>query len=151
MSHAFLGRLDVAVKHGGVAEDAQLVGGPVHVEPARLPHFALERFLVNAIVEDLGPAARQTAQPRCPQALENLADAQTRPADPREVDDLDGGKSLDVQARARLPDRPAHFLVVGERQPRMQPAHDVHFRGSVVRRLAGLSHNLIHRQFVPSP
>ena len=88
----------MAVEHRGIGVDPQAVRGAMHFEPAILAHFSLEDFIVNAIVENLRPAAGHASQAGFAQGDQHLADAQMR--DPGQVNDLDGGERLDVQLRA---------------------------------------------------
>ena len=69
-------RFDMAVEHRGVGIDPQLVGGAMHFEPAILADFSLEDFIVNAVVENLRPAAGQAAEARIAQGDQNFPDAQ---------------------------------------------------------------------------
>ena len=58
--------------------------------------------------------------------------------DAGEVNDLNGGKCLDVKRWAFAADAAQHLEVVVEFQPRMQTTNDVHFsRPSVGRCLCG--------------
>ncbi len=62
VADALGGGFDVAVEHGGVGIDAQLVGGAMDFEPAVVADFALEDFIVDAVVEDFRAAAGQAAE-----------------------------------------------------------------------------------------
>ena len=102
--------LDVAVEDGRVGVQAQFVRDAVNVEPDVGANLALEGLIVDAVVEDLGPAAGERTEPRGFEPLENPADSLATALGPfgglidlgdaGEVDNLDGGEGLDVQVAA---------------------------------------------------
>src|SRR5271166_6687348 len=57
------GALDVAVEHGGVGVQAQSVSGAVNVKPGLRRRLGAADLLTHFGMKDLGPAARETAQP----------------------------------------------------------------------------------------
>ena len=71
MLHAFLDRLDVAEHHRGRGSASRFVPDPMDIQPVFRHDLAAGDRIANAIDEDLGPAARQTAETR---RLESLKD-----------------------------------------------------------------------------
>lgn len=57
-----MGALDVPVEHRGVGVEAEFMGDAVDIEPDVGADLALVRLVVDAIVEDLGPAAGERAE-----------------------------------------------------------------------------------------
>ncbi len=112
MDEAVVAGLDVAVEDRGVGVEAEFVRHAVDIEPDVGADLALVGLVVDAVVEDFGPAAGERAKP-------GLLEPRQHPADPlapggaalvaggtgalvllgdaREVDDLDRSESLDVQ------------------------------------------------------
>ena len=131
MREAILAGLDVAVEHRRVAVEPELVRDAMHVEPLLGADLALERLVVDAVVEDLGPASGKRAETGVAEILEHAAQARLALAaalgDPLQVHDLDRGERLEVHLRRRDADRREHLGVEGEGQVGMQAAHDVQF------------------------
>src|SRR5260370_30861121 len=55
--------LDVAVQHGGIGTQAELMGFAVNANPSVGIRLVLANAVAHLGMEDLGPAARQAAQP----------------------------------------------------------------------------------------
>src|ERR1700690_364599 len=99
------------------------MGGAMDVEPGIGPDFSLEDFGVHAVVENLRAAAGQAAQAGVAQGQEGIFNVE--PRDAAEMNDLNGGESLDVQLRAGGADAAEHLKVIIEFQPRVQSADDM--------------------------
>ena len=134
------GLVDVAIEHGRVRMQPQPVGRAVDVEPLLGRGLGAADLLANLGMEDLGSAARQTAQPGVNQLPEDLLGGE--PGDLREELDLDRRVRLDVNLGGRLLDPPHHVHIVRERQLVMQSADDVQLRRPP---LAGLPGAIDHR------
>ena len=134
------GLVDMAVEHGRVRVQPQPVGRAVDVEPLLGRGLGAADLLANLGMEDLGSAARQTAQPGVDQLPEDLLGRQ--PGDLGEELDLDRRVRLDVNLGGRLLDPAHHVHVVRERQLVMQSADDVQLGRPP---LAGLPGPLDHR------
>ena len=140
MYESFAAVLDVAIQDRGVGVQPQLVRDAVHVQPDVRADLALEGLVVDAVVEDFGPAAGERAQPRLFEPLEDPADARGAVGrlvdlgDLGDVDDLHGGEGLDVQVRAEVfggaADGAHQVGVVLPGEVGMQAADDVHLRGA---------------------
>ena len=99
MIHAVGERFDVAIKHRAGAAPAHPVPGAVNVE------IFLGRFLsfgnggTHLLAKNLRPAAGQRVEAGLFQFNQCLLDGFLR--DPGEVQDFDGGETLEAQSRGR--------------------------------------------------
>ena len=132
---AVLGLLDVAVEHGGVGAQAELVGLAVDAEPGVGVGLVLADLVADLGVEDLRAAAGQAAQAG---VLELGQDVARRPAgQPCEPVPLDGRVRLQVQPRMGLVDDADDVQIPVVRQLVVQPADDVQLGGAAALGLGG--------------
>ncbi len=155
--------LDVAVQDCGVGVDPEFVGDAVHVEPDIRPDLAAIRLVMDAVVEDLGPAARERAQagalqfrehppdavePRLASRVAEVVGALVHLGDLGEVHDLHGRECLDVQIAPQTPrfraDRRDQVGVVTEREVGVQAADGVDLGGARFHGLADLVLHILH-------
>ena len=62
MIDSFGGSFDMAIEHGRVGIDAKVMSRAMHFKPAVGVDFALEDFIVYAVIKNLRAAARQAAE-----------------------------------------------------------------------------------------
>lgn len=153
VNEAVVTLFDVAVEKRGVGVEPEFVGDAVHVEPDIGPDFALVGLVVDAVVEDLGPAAGQGPESGGFEFGKNVADAGGTVGllvdlgDFREVDDFDGSKCFDVEVAAEgagfLADGADHVGVVGEWEVGVEPADAVHLGSAGLDGAAGLGADVV--------
>ena len=138
--------LDVAVEHGAVGVQAQLVRGARGLEPLVAVDLVIADDAAHALVEDLGAAAGQRIHAGVAQALQRFADGDLRAL--REVADLHHGERLQVHLREALLQAAQHLAVPVERQFGMQAADDVEFGDRLAPAFAGAVPDLFERHGV---
>lgn len=130
--------LHMAVEHGRVGVQSQLMGGSMDVEPLVAPDLPLPGGVVGAVVEDLRAAPRQRSESGLLEIAENreraFVSVLAALGDSLEVHDLDRREGLEMDPRHGGSKLREHRGVVLERQPRVQPSDDVQFGGTGVRR-----------------
>ena len=143
MGDPVLRRLHVAVEHGAVGRNAELVGDAMHPEPFLTGELPLRDGGPDRRAEDLRPAAGQTGEPRLPHRQQHLALGDL--LDPSQVGDLDRGQRLDVHLRVPLLQPADHIRVVAQPELGMQPTDDVELAGGHAARLLGLVEHFVQR------
>ena len=133
--------LDVAVEHGRVGAQAQLVGLAVDAEPVVGVGLVLADLVAHLGVEDLRPAAGQAAQAGLLELGEQVA---RRPAgQPREPVPLDRRVRLQVQPRIGLVDDADDVQIPLVGQLVVQAADDVQLGGAAAVGLGGALEDLL--------
>ena len=124
----------------------------MHIKPLVAANLALERLIMDAIIKDFCAAARQTAKPRRDQITQHskhaLVPIATALGDALQMHNLYRSERLDMNLRRFFADGAQHVGVVTERKPRMQSAHNVHFRGAALACLARFCADVIQVVFV---
>ena len=143
---ALLFGFDMAVKHGRVRAQAELVRGARDVQPLLAAHLVVADHFAHPRVENFGAAAGQRVHARFLQRQQGIADRKLR--DTREVAHLDHGERLQVHSRAPLL-QPAHQVEeILERQIGMQAADQMELRRSFADTLLGALEDLFERKRV---
>jgi hypothetical protein len=140
---AVLGGFDVAVQHGAVGGDSELVGHPVHPEPFFSSELPLRYGGPNGGAEHLRSPAGQTGKSCLPQGEQHLALREL--LDPGQVGNLHRGERLYVNLGMPLFEPPDHFGVVAQPQLGMQPTDDMKLAGRHSGGLLGFLKHLIQR------
>ena len=135
------GFFDVAVEHGGVGAQAQLVGLAVDANPGVGVGLVLADLVADLGMEDLRPAAGQAAEAG---VLELGEDVARRPAgQPAEPVPLDGRVRLEVQPRMRLVDDADDVEIPVVGQLVVQAADDVQLGRAAALGLGGALEDLL--------
>src|SRR5580700_6532053 len=127
MVDAMFERLDVTVEHRGVGLHPDAVRDPVDLEVFLGAGLVVRDARTHFGVENLRSAAGKAVEPRCPQTLEDL-DVRHPVVGGEEVD-LDRGEALHVNVGFDALEAREKFLVITERQPRMETVDDVDLGG----------------------
>ena len=93
--------LDVAVEHGAVGADAELVRGAVHADVVGAAELLVGDLLAHGRAERLGAATGHGVEPRLAQRDEHVGPRHL--LDAGDVRDLDRGERLDVHVRQLAP------------------------------------------------
>ncbi len=134
---AVLGGFEMAVKHRGVAVQAEPVSLAMNFDPAIGVGLVLTEFPSNGFLEDFRSAAGKAAEAGFLQFFEDFANREL--GDASEPVDFDGGVGLQVNLGKVLADDTEDVLVPVEVLLMMQAADNVHFGGAPFVRLAGVS------------
>ncbi len=135
MLDAFFFGLDVAVEHGGVRGQADLVRGAGDVQPLLAADFVVADDFAHARIENFRAAAGQRIHAGVLERQQRIADGQF--GDAREIADLDHGEGFQVHGRAALLEAAHHVQEIFEGQIGMQAADHVKFGGSFAHALFG--------------
>ena len=138
--------LDVAVEHGAVGAQAQLVRRARGLDPLVAVDLVIADDAPHALVEDLGAAAGQRIHAGVAQALQGLADGDL--GAPRQVGDLHHREGLQVHLREALLQAAQHLAEPVQRQFRMQAADDVELGDRFAPAFAGAVPDLFERHGV---
>ena len=138
--------LDVAVEHRDVGAHAQLVGSTVNGEIAIAAALVVRDLPTHALGKDLGAATRQRVEPCIHQLAQHLLVALA--IEIREEGDLDGGETLEMNARLDPFEATKEVGVVVERQIRVQAVDDVDFGERLMGALPQLVPSLLERHGV---
>jgi len=123
--HPVLFGFDMAVEHGAVGLQAELVRGARDFEPLIAVDLVVTNDAAHALMEDLGAAAGQRIDAGIHQFFERRTDGQL--AALGEVGNLYHGESLQVHFGKALFQAAQHLAVPIERQFGVQAADDVEF------------------------
>ena len=146
MIDAILIVLDVAVEHGAVRLQPQLVRLARGIEPLVAIDLVIADDAADALVEDFGAAAGHGIHAGVAQTLQRLANRDLGAL--REVADLHHGEGLQMHLREALLEAAQHLAIPVERQFRMQSADDVKLGDGLTPALAGAMPHLVERHGV---
>ncbi len=148
MFDAFLIVLNVAVEHGGVGTQADLVGGARNIEPLLPADLVVADDPAHARIENFRRRRRTPGIDLAGILEGNQGIVNGKLGDAREVADLDHGEGLQVLAGTASLE--AAYLVekIGEREIGMQAADEVKLRGAFAQALLGALPNLFERERV---
>ena len=118
--------LDVAVEHGAIRPQAQLVRLARGFQPFVAVDLVVADNAADALTEDLGAPAGHGIHTGIAQPLQSLADGDFRA--PCQVGDLDHRERLEMHLRKALLEPAQHLAKPIQSQLRMQSANDVKFR-----------------------
>ena len=123
MIHPVFVILHVAVEHGRVRLQPDLVGQPCRVEPLIAIDFVVTDDVANAVRKYFSPAPRQRIHSRRLQLFQGLANRELRPL--RQIRHLDHGEGLEMNLRKALLQARTQIEKILKRQIRMQSANNV--------------------------
>src|SRR5437899_9405918 len=132
---AVAGLLDVAIKHGGIGAQIELVSFAMNANPGVGVGLVLANLVADFRMEDFSAAARQAAQADFFEFSENIPSRQARQA--REPIPLHRRVSFQMQARMSLVDDFDDVEIPFIRKLMMQSADNVKLGGTVAFRLRG--------------
>ena len=138
--------LDVAVEHGGVGAQADLVRGAGDIEPLLAADFVVADDFAHARIENFRAAAGQRIDAGVLERDQRIANGKL--GDAREVADLDHGEGFQVHAGAALLEAAHQVEKIFERQIGMQAADHVKFRGAFAHALLGALPDFFEREGV---
>ena len=118
--------LHVAVEHGRVRAQSQLVGDARRVQPFAAVNLVVADDVANAVGKNLSPAARQRINTGCLHLDEGLLNGELRTL--RQKRHFHHCECLDVNLREALLQSRNEVEEVFERQIRVQSADDVELR-----------------------
>ena len=144
--HAVAVVLEVAVEHGAIGTQAQLVRRAGGFQPLVAVDLVVANDAPHPLVENLRAASGQRIHPGVAQPHQRFADRDL--GAPRQVGHLHHGEGLQVDFRKPLLEPAQHLAVPLQRQLRMQAAHDVKLRDRLAPSLAGVPPHLFERHGV---
>src|SRR5712692_4094196 len=137
---------DVAVEHGGVRAQADLMRRARNVQPLLAGNLVVADYFAHPRIEDFGAAAGQRVHTGLFQGQQSIADRKL--GDAREVAHLNHGERLQVHARAALLESSHQVQEIMERQVRVQAADQVKLGGAFADALLGARKDLFERKGV---
>src|SRR5260370_4982851 len=141
----FIG-FDVAVKHGGIRMETDLMRRARNVEPLLAADFVVTNYLADAGIEDLRVAPGQRIHAGVLEREQRIADGKL--GDAREVADLHHGEGLQVHAGTARLQAANQVQEVFKRKIGVKAADQVKFRGAFPQTLFGALPNLLERKRV---
>ncbi len=115
--------LNVAVEHGAIGAQAELVRGARGFDPIVAIDLVIANDASDGWREDFGAAAGQRIHAGIAQALQGFADADLRAA--RQICDLDHGERFQMDVGEARLEAAQHLAIPIEGQLGMQTTHDV--------------------------